>query len=303
MTPKHATVNALTRREFLSGALVAGAGLALLPAVAARAQRAGANPYAPFKVGLQSYSLRHFSLDDALAKTQELDLHYWEAFPDHMPITADPATISDYKAKLAAHDIRLLAYGVVDFSSDEADARRKFDFARAMNIPVLSAYPSPDSLGLLDRLVAEYNILIAVHNHGPGDNLYWSWEKELTALNGHDKRIGICDDTGHFLRSDVSPVTAALKFRGRVYDVHLKAVKTGPDGKTKVFTEIGKPGSLLDTVGLFRELTHQKYRHLIALEYEEHEEDPMPYIKECLAATRQYCDTVRNVALTEPPRP
>src|SRR5579859_6071283 len=149
-----------TRRDFLRLMALSAAGLPLLyhtPASAGQTGNSGQNrrsgaqdPYAPFRVGLQSYSLRHFGLDDALAKTQELDLHYWEAFPDHMPITADSATISDYKAKLAAHDIRLLAYGVVDFSSDEADARRKFDFARAMNIPVLSAYPSPDSLGLLD---------------------------------------------------------------------------------------------------------------------------------------------------------
>jgi sugar phosphate isomerase/epimerase len=300
MSPIRSETLASTRREFLTGALWGAAGMALLPVAGVGAQAAPADPYAPFRVGLQSYSLRHFGLDDALAKTQELGLHYWEAFPNHMPITADPKVIADYKAKLDAHNIQLLAYGVVDFSNDENDARQKFNFARAMNVRVLSAHPSPDSFGLLDRLVAEYNIRLAIHNHGPGDDLYDTWQKGLAAVKGHDPRIGFCDDTGHFLRSNVSPVTAAMEFGKRLYDIHLKAVKDGPNA-TKEFTEIGKPGSLLDVVSLFRVLQHEHYTHLIALEYEEHEEDPMPYIKECLEATRHYCDTIRNVALVEPP--
>jgi inosose dehydratase len=291
-----------TRRDLLRLAALGAAGAALLPHGKAEAtpvenpdlQTGGApDPYAPFKVGLQSYSLRHFGLDDALAKTQTLGLRYWEAFPQHMPITADPKTINEYKDKLRAHNITLLAYGVVDFNNNEADARSKFDFAKAMNIPVLSAYPQPDAFGVLDKLTAEYKIDIAIHNHGPGDNLYDDFNKTLAAIKGHNPRIGACDDTGHFLRSNISPVSAAMLFGNRLYDVHLKAVKDGPNN-TKEFTEIGATGSLLDVLLLLRTLNDIKYRHLIALEYEEHEEDPMPYIQQCLEATRRYIATTHG---------
>ncbi len=282
-----------SRREFLKGALAGTAGLAAGLALPTETWAQRSSPYAPFRVGIQSYSLRHFGVDDAMAKTQQLGLTNWEAYPDHLPITDDPKVIAEYKDKLRAHGLRLMAYGVVDFSNDEADARKKFEFAKAMNIPVLSAYPRPDSFSLLDKLVAEYNILIGIHNHGPGDNLYDTWEKVLAAIEGHDQRIGACDDTGHYLRVDVSPVTAALKFGPRLYDVHLKAVKPGQDGQ-KEFTDLDTPGSLLDTVGLLRQLQHSNYRHLVALEYEEHEDDPMPFIEKNLAALRRYCATIRD---------
>jgi sugar phosphate isomerase/epimerase len=297
------TILSTTRRDFLRLSALGAAGLALLAPVGAAAgttdnpgadpQSRPSDPYAPFRVGLQSYSLRHFGLDDALAKTQALGLAYWEAYPEHMPITDDPKMIAEYKNKLNAHDIRLLAYGVVDFSKDEADARRKFAFAKAMNVPVLSARPQPDSFDLLDKLVAEYKIDIAIHNHGPGDDLYDNFDKTLKAIAGHNPRIGGCDDTGHFLRSNISPVAAAGQFGKRLYDVHLKAVKDGPNG-TKEFTEIGVTGSLLDTLGLFQTLKKLQYRHLIAIEYEEHEDDPIPYIQQCLEATRRYLATMRG---------
>lgn len=269
----------LTRRE-----LIAGLGVSAL----ALHHR---SPYGPFKMGVQSYSLRHFGLDEALDLTNQMGLQYWEAFPDHLPITEDPKQIALYKQKLSDHKIRLMAYGVVSFSNNEQDARRTFNFAKVMNIPVLSSYPSPDSFDLLDRLTAEYKILLAIHNHGPGDNLYDLPEKTIKAIQGHSVHIGECLDTGHMLRSDRDPVEAAAMFGKRLYDVHLKAVKIAPDG-SRVFTEIGDPNSLLNTVAFLRLLRKLHYDRLIALEYEIHEENPVPYMKECLASVQKAISTI-----------
>ncbi len=278
--------DALSRRAFLRQAALGTAGLLLLPGVPSAAQQDDKVLYDRFHMGLQSYSLRHFPVDDALAKTQSLGLHWWEAYPDHFPITEDPKVISEYQEKLKAHDIRMPTYGVVDFSNNEADARRKFAFAKAMGITTLSASPQPDSFPLLDKLVAEYNIRIAIHNHGPGDALYDTYEKVLAAIQGHDPRIGACLDTGHLLRSDESPVNAAAKYGNRLYGLHLKNVKNGDNGQ-KEFTEIGATGGLLDTIGLFKVLRRVHYQGVVSLEYEEHEDDPMPYIEQCFAALRR----------------
>ncbi|HZP80861.1 MAG TPA: sugar phosphate isomerase/epimerase family protein [Chthonomonadaceae bacterium] len=282
-----ATPNQLSRRAFLRRASFSAAGLLLFAPETSFARQNGAKTlYNQFRWGLQSYSLRHFSVDDALAKTQALGLKWWEGYPAHFPVTDDPKTIAEYQDKLKAHDIRMVSYGVVDFSSDEADARRKFAFAKAMGIETLTASPQPDALSLLDKLTAEYNIRIGIHNHGPNDTLYGTWEKLLAAIEGHSARIGACLDTGHSLRAGDSPVTAAAKFGKRLYDVHLKNVKVAENGE-KEFTEIGATGGLLDTIGFFKELRKHGYSGLVALEYEEHEENPSPYIEQCFAALRR----------------
>lgn len=162
----------LTRRELLRGAAVAASALCLpfLVQVGAFAddppQKAAfkpgsvriASPYAPFRMGIQSYSLRHFSTDDMLAKTRELGLTFLEAYPMHFPITADPKVIDGYKDKLKTANIQLVAYGVVDFGGDETDARKKFEFGKAMGVETLSAYPKPEILPVLDKLTEEYKI-------------------------------------------------------------------------------------------------------------------------------------------------
>lgn len=262
-----------------------------LPQTANRGR--ASNLYAPFRMGIQSYSLRHFNTDEMLAKTKELGLHFLEAFPAHFPMTEDAVAIAGYKEKLKAANVRLLAYGVVDFSSDEADARKKLAFGKAMGIEFLTAYPRLDALPVLDKLVDEYGINIAIHNHGPGDDLYDTQDKMLKALQGRNPRIGSCLDTGHYLRSGINPVQVAREVGTRLLDVHLKNVKEGPNG-TKEFTEIGVPGGLLDTVALLRHLVEDKYHGPLMLEYEEHEDNPMPQIKECLDAVQRFTKTVRD---------
>lgn len=290
----HPVKDTLSRRELLRNTAFGAAGLALLP-TASHAARAR-NAYKPFKMAIQSYTLRGYKLDEALAKTKAVGLKYWEGWDGHLPITDDPKQIALYKEKLAANGIAMLTYGVVGFSNNEPDARKKFTFAKAMGIRTMSAYPSPDSFPLLDRLVDEYKINLAIHNHGPGDNLYDKIQKEVDALKGHNERIGACIDTGHYLLSDERPEVAAAQFGTRVYGVHLKDVK-GMPGEKKSFTELGK--GALDVNIFLKEIIKFGYpqRGLLSLEYEEHADDPVPYIEECLKTVRNSLDTINHYTL------
>ena len=81
------------------------------------------------------------------------------------------------------------------------------------------------------------------------------------------------------MRSGEDPVEAIQRFGEKVHSVHLKDVK----GKTQ-FTEIGLGD--LRTVALFKALKKLSYRKIVALEYEEHEKDPVVYIDACLSATK-----------------
>ena len=297
---------AMNRRELFRNGLLSGAALLLgadsalaqdpqQPQQRRRRQAQGQGqgrrlgPYAPFRMGIQSYSLRHFKLDEALDKTKALGLRFWEAYPAHIPQTDDPAKIKEMLDKLAASQVRLRSWGVVGFDADEAKTRKVLDFAKAMNVAVVSADPSPESFPVLDKVLEQYpEIYIAIHNHGPGHR-YDKISDVTKAIQGHHERIGACVDTGHYLRSGEDPVAAVKAFGKRTYGVHLKDVK----GKTQ-FTEVGKGD--LKVADLLKELRGLQYRQIISLEYEEHVENPISYIEECLAATREAIKQIRPPA-------
>src|SRR5262245_37223806 len=152
------------------------------------------NPYGGFKMGIQSYSLRHYDTDEALAKTKELRLTFWESFNKHFPVTDNSAKIAEYKKKLTDSGIKLVAYGVEGFGKDTDANRKEFEFAKAMGISVISADPAPEAFDNLDKLVEEYRINIAIHNHGPGAR-YDKIDSVTRAIQNHHERIGACVDT------------------------------------------------------------------------------------------------------------
>lgn len=269
----------LSRRGLLGG------GLAALGALAAgRPLRAGslgaAFAKAPFRLGLQSYSLRGYkeggksSLEKALAVSRELGIHYWEAYPGHIPMTEDADAIEKTKALLKRADVEVVGYGVIPFKKGDPNNRKPFEFAQKMGIEYLSADPDPDSFDDLDKLVEEFRIGVGIHNHGPGHR-YDLIDVIAKAIEGHSPRIGCCIDAGHFLRSKEDPVRAAEVFGDRVFGVHLKDVKDAEH-----FTILGKGD--LNYPGLFKVLAANGYKGLVALEYEENEENPADDIRACL---------------------
>jgi inosose dehydratase len=268
----------LTRRE----ALAAGAASLGALALGVRTVRADdPSRYGPFKMGIQSYSLRHFKLDEALAKTKELDLHYWEAYPGHIP--PNTAKAAEVKAAAKEAGVAVIGYGVNRFTRDTDANRKLFEFAHAMGIEYLSADPDKDSFDSLDKMVQEYGVAIGIHPHGPGHK--WDKiDKIWAAVKDHNEKIGICNDTGHLLRSDEDPVRAVEVFGKRTFGVHLKDVK---DAKT--FTVLGKGD--LKLAELFKALAKIDYSYGMALEYEENPLDPMAEIRACLDAAAKAIST------------
>jgi inosose dehydratase len=284
----HADSRGLTRRNVLAAGLAAtGMLVAGRPTLARLAGAASATEgdYGPFKMGLQSYSLRgyttqgHVDLKKALAATKELGLQYWEAFPAHIPQTDDRERIKAVKDEFEAYGVHVDGWGVVGLGKNEAADRKVFEFARALGIGYLTVDPEPDSFDLLDKLVEEYGIPVGIHNHGPGHK-YALIDTIAQSIKDHSPKIGCCIDTGHFLRSKEDPVRAVEVFGKRVYGVHLKDVKNA-----ETFTILGQGD--LRTVDLLKPLAANRYGHCLAIEYEEKEENPLEDIKACLAEARK----------------
>ena len=261
-----------SRRDFLKVGAVAAVACAATPSLFA-----ADDPYRGFKMGIQSYSLREFKIEEALAISKKLGLHYWESFPAHIKVSVVPEIVAEKKKQLADSGVKLVAFGVVNFDDNETNARATFDFAKAMGIESISAYPKKDdaTFKLLNKLVEEYKINIAIHNHGPEDKLYSKIDDVVNAVKDQHPRVGACVDTGHFLRSKENPVDALERLKDRVFGVHLKDVKDA------VHFKILGEGDL-DVVGCLKVLDKIKYKYCLALEYEENAKNPVPDLEICL---------------------
>jgi inosose dehydratase len=278
----------LSRRRFiaLSAAAAAGATWFDVPRILQAANLADPkDPFGGFPVGVQSYSLREFNTAEAIRHLQGMGVHYAEFYGKHLDPKADDAKIAEVQALLKAADIKLAGHGVHGFSKDHEANKRLFDFAKKIGVKVITANPEPDSFDSLDKLVAEYDIRIAIHNHGPGA-LFDKLDSVTSAIKGRDKRIGACVDCGHFLRSGEDPVKCVLTLADRVYGVHIKDEKeTGTPKSANVV--IGK--GHLDVVGLFKALRQVKFPAdgSLALEYEANPQNPIDDMKACLEVAKE----------------
>lgn len=243
------------------------------------------SPYAPFRMGIHSYSLRGFDLNRAIETTRRLGLKYWEAFSAHVPFSDDPTVRSAIRTDLRIAGIHLTVCGVQAFDGDAAKSRRVFESARLLGLETISADPTPEALPILNDLTQEFGINIAIHNHGPGARYDKAADIER-AVSRHSVRMGVCIDTGHALRSAEDPVRWVEIFGERVHDIHLKDVKD----RTK-WMILGQGDLRLGD--FFRALAAQEYAGIVALEYEEKPEDPTDDIEACLQAVRNTLSRIR----------
>ena len=271
----------VSRREFLAVSAAGTALLSLQPGCANMRAASAKQRFGGFRFGIQAHALRNFPIDEAIRIIHDdLELHWVEFSKKHLPVEATPAEIRRVRALLDQNDITCNAVGVHGFRGDHQANRRIFEFAKAMGVRNISANPSPDAFDGLEKLVAEYDIRIAIHNHGPGA----SYDKVADVVNVVKNRhpnIGACIDTGHFIRSAEDPVEAFYKLKGRVFGVHVKDMAE----QTKKTHDVIIGEGFLDVEGMFKALKDIKFPAdgALSLEFEGNPDDPIAEIKQCLA--------------------
>lgn len=226
------------------------------------------------KLGVQSYSFRRFTFERAVEIATELGLKYIEAYPTHLPPTNEGVKVSERLMK--EYDVKIIAHGVNHMPRDEKLLNNLFKFAQKVGIEVLTADPDPESIDLLDKLVEEYGIAVAIHNHGPGHR-YATTGDVLRVIEGHSDLIGMCLDTGHLSRAGEDILNAIERMGSRIYGVHLKDVnEKGED----VVIGCG----VLDFESFFLRLQEKGLLHrpVIVIEYEPEPESPIMGIRRSL---------------------
>ena len=235
-------------------------------------------------LGIQMYSLRGYKVDQALVHAKELGFKFIEFYSGMFPITADPAVIAAMKQKVEDQGLTISAHGVNGFGGNVGDNRKVFEFAKAVGIPTITADPSPDAFASLEELVKEFDIRVAIHNHGPGHR-YNKVVDVLRAIEGKDERIGACADLGHFIRSGEQPTEVIRLLKGRLYGIHLKDFKEMKANTPGVILGRGH----LDVAGVFAALEQVGFpaNGALSLEYEENANNPLADIRECLKVAEE----------------
>ncbi|MDR3750901.1 MAG: sugar phosphate isomerase/epimerase [Terracidiphilus sp.] len=265
----------LSRRTFVrSGALLAAACTAsgAVPALAEALPETG-KPL-PVNLGLCSYTFRNFTRAQMIGFMKDLhvsDLNCKDT-KDHLP--TDPTLEAQAVADYAAAGIKLHAAGAIYFpKDDESDIRGKFEYCKRAGIDVIVAGdPTPDSLKWIEKFVKEYNIKIAIHNHGPEDKFFPSPFDVLKAIKDLDPRIGFCIDVGHAARAGANLVDAIHATGSRLYDMHIKDLTDFHNRESQVAVGEG----ILPIREIFQALIDIKYKGFVDLEYEIHGDNPMP---------------------------
>jgi sugar phosphate isomerase/epimerase len=264
-----------SRRNFVrSGALVAVASAASGTLGALAQTSHSHDKTSPIQLGLASYTFRNFSRAQMIGFMKQLHISALNAkdTKDHLPM--DPEGEAKAIADYTAAGIHLHAAGAIYFDKNEdADIRSKFEYCKRAGISVIVAGdPTPLTLPRIEKFVKEYDIRIAIHNHGPEDKLWQSPLDILKLVKNMDPRIGCCIDVGHTVRAGTDVVQAIHEVGPRLFNMHMKDLTSFSDKESQVAVGDGK----MPIRRIFEALIQTNYKGFVDLEYEIHADDPMP---------------------------
>ena len=239
-----------------------------------------------FELGLASYTLREFKLEEALAMTRRVGLKYICLKDFHLAMDSTPAQIRATVQKVKDAGLILYGGGVI-YMKNEKQVHRAFDYAKAAGMKVIVGVPQPEFLPLVNEKVRQYDIKVAIHNHGPTDKVYPTPASVYEKIKDLDKRIGLCNDIGHTMRAGIDPAVSARKYADRLLDVHMKDVSEAAAKGHGV--EVGR--GVIDIPRFLKTLIKIEYDGIVSFEYEKDAKDPMAglaesvgYVKGVLAA-------------------
>lgn len=278
----------LPRRNFLKmAAVLAGAArpdsvrglLRASPGRLANTAAAGTS----IRLGVASYSLRKFPRERAIEMIKQLRTPYVNFKSVHLPYELAPQQLADARREIEAAGLQVVGGGTITFGKDtDGDVQRYFDYAKAAGMPLIVGTCAPEVLPRVERYVKQYDIKVAIHNHGPEDKHFPSPYDVLKHVRDLDPRVGLCMDIGHATRAGADIVQAAADAGPRLLDIHAKDLR---DPKARDSQCIVGEG-VLPIPELFRKLEAIRYAGYVNLEYEIDADDPLPGMKQSFAYMR-----------------
>jgi len=273
----------LTRRSVVKAAAMGAALTAIRPieCFASPSDVADDKQFHGLRVGVASYSLRSFPADEALQDIKRLGVHYLSLKDSHLKITDSPEKRQQLRQQAADLGLTITSCGVI-YLQDEGQTRQAFDYVRDLGAKIAVVGLFREQLPLLDKVIRDYDLRAAIHNHGPNDKHFPSPLEIYDAIKGLDKKIGVCIDIGHTFRMHEDLVADVKKTFDRLYSMHFKDLDS--DHVDAKGVQVGT--GVLPIIPLLRELVRSGYKEEIQLEYEVEAKDPLPGMAESFGFMR-----------------
>lgn len=274
----------LRRRAFLKTTVAGAAGAALgLPLGARSAKGAPSSAAETLRLGVASYSLRKFPRARAIEMVKALRTPYINIKSFHLEYDLSPAELAAGRREFEAAGLQIVGGGTITFEADtDAAVRKYFEYAKHAGMPLMVATCDPKILPRIERFAKQYDIKVAIHNHGPEDKFYPSPYDALKYIKDMDPRMGLCVDVGHTVRTGTDVVQAIADAGPRLLDMHIKDLR---DLRVRESQCIVGEGAI-PIPEIFKQLLAMNYQGCVNLEYEIDADDPLPGMKQSFAYMR-----------------
>jgi sugar phosphate isomerase/epimerase len=235
------------------------------------------------ELGLQTWTCRNMTFDQVVEFATHHGIKKIQFIASHLDPQGSREETLRKKAILQERGLTAYSFGVAGTSTDKEKNRVLFEFARLMDIKLIIVEPRDmaewDSL---EELVKEYDIKLAIHNHGTG-TVYGDPATVRKVLAERDARIGVCLDIGWVTAAGFDAAEVFRSYGDRVFDMHFKdkQVTTSANNKpVAIDTEVGKGDA--NFTGLFSEIKTSNWSGVMAIETDSKAfaEDPNRLVRE-----------------------
>jgi inosose dehydratase len=230
-----------------------------------------------FGIGIAGYTFYQVPVERAMEIIKKVGVSNFSLKDVYMPMNSNQENITSVMTKFKDAGINVYTLGVIYMKSQQA-VDQAFEYARMAGVKMIVGAPDYNLIPYVEKKVKEYDIRIAIHNHGPDNPLFpnatdiWNHIKDL------DSRMGICLDIGHTTRDGQDPSVDLERYAKRIFDVHIKDVtKAAKDGAT---VEMGR--GVIDIPKLVTVLRKIKFSGICSLEFEKDMKDPIAGIAESI---------------------
>jgi sugar phosphate isomerase/epimerase len=230
-----------------------------------------------FTLGMAGYTFREFTVEQTISMMKRVGVTNLSVKDFHMPMNSTREQIDEVIGKFKAGGINVYTVGVIYMKTPES-VDQAFAYAKMAGVNMIVGAPDYELLPYVEQKVKSSGIRLAIHNHRPDNPLYpnatdiWDHIKDL------DSQIGICLDIGHTLRDGQNINADLIKYKSRIYDIHIKDVnKASKEGTT---VEIGR--GIIDIPGFIETLGKISYQGSCSLEFEKDMKDSLPGIAESI---------------------
>ncbi|HEX4951597.1 MAG TPA: sugar phosphate isomerase/epimerase [Blastocatellia bacterium] len=277
--------HSLSRRDWLKASALTAAALPFAHLIPEAAQNGTADPWRGLKIGVATYTFREWPIEETIKGLKRVGVKYISIknVKNHIDLSHTPEERKQRAQMFRDAGLVPMSVGNVSMRGSDDDIRKGFEYAKDVGVPTIVCAPRRDAIPLLDKLVKEFDIKLAIHNHGPEDKGFFpSPYDAMELISKYDKRIGLCIDVGHTARAGVDPAESIIKCKDRLYDLHLKDISALGDRNTPI--EGGR--GILNLKAILQALIKINFQGLAGYEYEKDSKDPLAGLAETIGYTR-----------------